>query len=317
MSILGDITNIDQSLSGNGIEELDIDIINVNTINGISGSYLNNITSNVQAQINTLNSSINNIPATYQVKGDYLTITNASNTYQPKGDYLTTTNASNTYQPKGDYLTNANASNTYKTITSSNTDLTAATASITAAYGVAIAAAVTTLEGEISTVGTAAAVAQTTADEAQTTADTAVTYSRYFLSSNTPEATETCSAILRIKDSAGISTVHNFDRTGNYTYSGELKLSPAGSALYPFKVNTTGDMTSNSVITSDIKAPTDLNINFSNPLGGTKINIGTNTGGLVSNTINIGSSVDVIRINGFPYLPFSLNSTGFFNQLGF
>ena len=134
---------------------------------------------------------------------------------------------------------------------------------------------------------------------------------RYFLASDFPP-TETCSSVLRVKDIYGISTVHNFDQNGNYNFTGGLTLS-SGSTT-PFIVNNTGDITCNSIKTTSIKSTGDLTLNFSNTLGGTRINIGTNTSGISPNYINIGGLLDVVYINGLPYVPFNIN-TSFVNQV--
>jgi len=388
MSINGDIYNIDQSLSGNGADDLV-----VNSLNGIPAqtiSYLD-ATSSIQTQLNNIaitsgaiaQFSVGTVTATTTPS---VTITGTKNNPVLNFGLVSGTNGTNgtngtsivyvgTFSYGQQYYTgqavynnadgqtyvatqnniNVNVSNNAywaliakkgdtgaagsngtngsqgakgdtgakgdkgdKGDTGAAGDSSAATAAaaaagVSAAAAAASAVTATTAATTASTAATASAASASTAAESATTA---ATFAKYFIASDFPP-TETCSAVLRVKDSVGISTVHNFDRNGNYTFTGGLTLS--SGVTNPFTVNNTGDITSNSVITSNItttniQSSGNLNLNFSNTLGGTTINIGRNTGGLNPNYINIGSSTDIIYIGGLPYIPFNIN-TGFVNQV--
>ena len=61
MSITGDIYNIDQSLTGDGITDLELNSLLVDgTFQKVDASYFNNISSPIQTQLNTLSTSITN-----------------------------------------------------------------------------------------------------------------------------------------------------------------------------------------------------------------------------------------------------------------
>jgi len=61
MSITGDIYNIDQSLTGEGITDLELNSLVVDgTFQKVDASYFNNISSNIQTQLNTLSTLISN-----------------------------------------------------------------------------------------------------------------------------------------------------------------------------------------------------------------------------------------------------------------
>ena len=61
MSITGDIYNIDQSLTGDGITDLELNSLLVDgTFQKVDASYFNNISSNIQSQLNILSTLISN-----------------------------------------------------------------------------------------------------------------------------------------------------------------------------------------------------------------------------------------------------------------
>jgi hypothetical protein len=61
MSITGDIYNIDQSLTGEGVTDLELNSLLVDgTFQKVDATYFNNISSNIQSQLNSLSTSINN-----------------------------------------------------------------------------------------------------------------------------------------------------------------------------------------------------------------------------------------------------------------
>ena len=61
MSITGNIYNIDQSLTGDGITDLELNSLLVDgTFQKVDASYFNNISSNIQSQLNILSTLISN-----------------------------------------------------------------------------------------------------------------------------------------------------------------------------------------------------------------------------------------------------------------
>jgi len=61
MSITGDIYNIDQSLTGEGVTDLELNSLLVDgTFQNVDASFYKNISSNIQSQLNTLSTTINN-----------------------------------------------------------------------------------------------------------------------------------------------------------------------------------------------------------------------------------------------------------------
>ena len=231
-------------------------------------------------------------------------------------------------------------------------DTTAATAAAITSAGLVVDAVnnVSLAKGFAEAAASSAAASASSASAAADSAATSASYARHFIATDLPKR-ETCNAELRVKDAANISTVASIDQAGNINATNSLTLNPsggenvfsvdnagtvnsnlmysksiivtpsptttqtlsiipAGSTTSVFSVNKTGDVIGKS-LTSNINSP--LNINFSNSLGNTVINIGTNTDGISPNYINIGTANDIIYIGGTQYGNGIFN--GFFNQL--
>ena len=110
---------------------------------------------------------------------------------------------------------------------------------------------------------------------------------------------------------SGISIINQVAQTT----STSIALSKTGRSTIANGLNLTSGLSVDSIV-----APANLNVNFSAPTaGGSQINIGRNTVGLVANSVNIGTTTDAVNINGIlyvnglPYVPFNIN-TGFASQ---
>jgi len=193
-------------------------------------------------------------------------------------------------------------------------EATAAAVAAGVSAGAAAASAVAAAASATSSATSSAASAVSSAN-AEAAAEEAASYARYFIASDTPP-TETLSGILRIKDSIGVNTTHEFSRNGDYNFSGSISNDN-------FQITDTGNMVVNSLQTPNITTTTidstdDLNINFSHPTGNSVINIGrnsTNSNPFSANSINIGTLNDPVYINSILYNPFYFNSN-YINQLG-
>ena len=335
-SITNDIYNFEQSLTGNGLIDLQVSSITTDYLNGIGKatiSYLD-ATSSIQTQINNIvggggllpNFSIGTVNTTTSptvtltgtnanpvLNFGLVSGSNGSNgiSFIWKGTYV----ESNTYNLndvvfysgssyicivnklpntnlfsssftlvclKGTDGTNgSNGSNGTNGTNGTNGDATAATAAAVAA-GVsagAAATAATAASGSAASSASSASVSAGSASSASDSASLSASYARYFVASDFPP-TETCNSLLRVKDTNNIVTVASIDQTGT--------------------INCVGTVTSSNLTSS--------NLNFTNPT----VNIST---ALANTTINIGSGVSTINLNGIVTSPYQFNVTGFFNQL--
>ena len=115
------------------------------------------------------------------------------------------------------------------------------------------------------------------------------------------------------------------EKTKNLTFSGTITTYIICNAYISCnKLTSLGDIGCSGIgyipdiRTNSIQSTSNtLNLNYTNPITGSTINIGTNSslaGG--SNTIHIGTLIDFVYINGKLFNPFQIN-TDFWNQLDF
>lgn len=119
-------------------------------------------------------------------------------------------------------------------------------------------------------------------------------YARHFIATDDPN-TETCNAILRVKDNAGISTVATIDRNGNFYATNSINLNPTGDQVTnTTSIQSTGITTNEIEIVNTLKAPEILATNIYPFVDGGTINLCNNN---VNETLNIGNNAN-INING-------------------
>ena len=289
---------MNKSLSGNttekslnGLYNSSFDSITTKTIDNITDlqlSYLNTLTSNVQTQINNISAGVGATPnLTIGTVTSSSTIAAATITGTPTDPILNLTlktgangsNGSNGSDgSKGD---KGNTGDTGPSGDSSGASAAAAAAvSAGVASGSAIAAAASALsaDGAAATSASSAAASASEALAAEDSATLAASYARHFIASDLPPI-ETCNGVLRVKDTYGISDVHNLDQTGNYSNSGNI---------------TTNNIQCQGILPS-----------------GVILNIGN------SSTLQINLTGYSVLVNGVPINNIYTNPYNPFNQLGF
>ena len=174
----------------------------------------------------------------------------------------------------------------------------AVTATVAAAAAVLSATAAATSATAAATSATGAAESAAAAEEAAASQNT---YARHFLASDAPN-TETCNAILRIKDNENISTVTYLDRSGNISTTNSISLNTAGDGIL---ANSSTSIDKDKINTNNVNISNNLsvrNINpYIDPYGFSlvrDINIGTSYTGINVNRINVGNAFAVINLVG-------------------